>query len=103
MDNLNVDFDSLLGGLGSAGGSSTHAQGTGSTQADDFDNFFGGMGAGGSGGGAGADPGAIFVPVDTQHGGDGGWGDGASAAGGVGKMGSPGMQQWVSFPSFFPV
>jgi len=74
LDNLNVDFDALLGGL-SAG-----------VNAEEFEHFFAGLPSSN-------DPGAIFVPVDpgTQQGGPE-WSDGS-----VGGATSPNnsLQQWV--------
>jgi hypothetical protein len=74
LDNLNVDFDSILGSLNGGG--------TG----EDFD-IFGNM----SSGNVGGDSNAIFVPVDS----------GAQGSGDFGTT-SPngGMQQWVSRPMF---
>jgi hypothetical protein len=70
LDNLNVDFDSILGSL--------HGGGSG----EDYD-IFGNM----NGGNVGGDSNAIFVPVDS----------GAQGSGDFGTT-SPngGMQQWVS-------
>jgi hypothetical protein len=67
LENLNVDFDSLLGSLNGGG------------SAEDFDLFNSMAG--------GQDTGAIFVPVD--NGGQGGTDFGTSPNGG--------LQQWVSF------
>lgn len=79
LDNLNVDFDSLLGSLNGGG------------TADDFD-FFGGMGA--------QDAGAIFVPVDNAA---SSGQSGGSSSGPQGGLSSPnaGLQQWESWS--FPV
>lgn len=87
MDSLNVDFESLLGGLGAGGA------GTGQS-AEDFDTFLAGMQAN--------DHGAIFVPVDTASasGATGGvpvggeWGDGVGT--GTTSPNGSGLQQWVS-------
>jgi hypothetical protein len=70
LDNLNVDFDSILGSLNGGG------------SGEDFD-IFGNM----NGGNVGGDSNAIFVPVDS----------GAQGSGDFGTT-SPngGMQQWVS-------
>jgi hypothetical protein len=72
LNDINVDFDSLLGSLNGGG------------QQDDFQFFGGGMGAQ-------HDAGAIFVPVDGGQGGDG-----------FGQQTSPngGLQQWVSGCAF---
>lgn len=82
MDNLNVDFESLLGGLGGAG------PGTGGSE--EFNSFLAHMQSN--------DHGAIFVPVDNaaavQGAGGAEWGDGVGV--GVSGTTSPnGLQQWV--------
>jgi hypothetical protein len=71
LDGLNVDFDSILGGLGSGGGGNGGAQ-------DEFDVW-------GQMGGQGQDTGAIFVPVEGH----------AHDFGTTSPNG--GLQQWVRY------
>lgn len=86
MDSLNVDFETLLGGLGGPG--------TGAGTAEDFDSFLAGM--------PGSDHGAIFVPVDSSSAGVQGteWGDGVGVSG---TTSPSGLQQWVCIASHFVV
>ena len=73
LDNLNVDFESLLNGFAGGGGSGS---------AEDFDSLLAGMQGS-------SDPGAIFVPVDNANAVRASeWGDGTTP-------GSAGLQQWV--------
>ncbi|KAF1936018.1 fungal-specific transcription factor domain-containing protein [Clathrospora elynae] len=80
LDNLNVDFDSILGSLNGGGGGG----GGGGGHPEDCD-IFGGMGQG-----AQDTSGAIFVPVD---------GGGVQGHGEFGTTASPngGLQQWESW------
>ncbi|KAF1957568.1 hypothetical protein CC80DRAFT_592812 [Byssothecium circinans] len=91
MDNLNVDFESLLGGFGQ-GNAGAGAGADAGTGVEDFDSFLQGMQGS-------SDPGAIFVPVDNAGAVRTDWGDGVGTT-----PGSAGLQQWVSqlsFLSFF--